>query len=107
MTGQCTIYVPSNVSDPTGLCLNTFANLQAVLHTYDSAVVTANQGNPIWEALGKPAVDAIEVPSNPVLQRPRRIPITNLKFFVFPSSKIKSKDLLVISSKKLNFTSLR
>ncbi|MBW9141660.1 MAG: hypothetical protein K1T65_08285, partial [Candidatus Aramenus sp.] len=67
VTGQCTTYVPSNVSDPTGLCLNTYANLQAALHTYDSAVVTANQGNPIWEALGKPGVDAIEVPSNMIL----------------------------------------
>ena len=67
LTGQCQAIVPSNQSDPTGLCLNSYQNIQKAMGTYDSAVMTANQGNPIWEALGKPGVDVISVPSNMIL----------------------------------------
>ncbi|EHP70371.1 hypothetical protein MetMK1DRAFT_00008730 [Metallosphaera yellowstonensis MK1] len=67
ITGQCQAIVPSNESNPTSLCLNSYNNVEQALHTYDSAVSTANQNNPIWEALGKPGVDAISVPSNMIL----------------------------------------
>ncbi|BCU68805.1 hypothetical protein [Stygiolobus caldivivus] len=68
LTGQCEQIVPSNVTNDTSLCLNSYANLQKALSTYDSAVLMANQNNPIWKTLlnGK-AVDAIEVPSNMIL----------------------------------------
>lgn len=67
ITGQCSDVVPSNSSDPTGLCLNSYANLTAALSTHDTAVMAANSNNPIWIALGKPSVDAIAVPSNMIL----------------------------------------
>ncbi|MEM3271109.1 MAG: hypothetical protein QXU14_01560 [Metallosphaera sp.] len=67
LTGQCNAIVPSNQSDPTALCLNSYQNVQKAMSTYDSAVASANQGNPIWEALGKPGVDVISAPSNMIL----------------------------------------
>ncbi|BBD73038.1 hypothetical protein HS1genome_1427 [Sulfodiicoccus acidiphilus] len=67
VTGQCQAIVPSNQSSPTGLCLNSYSNVQKALHTYDSAVMTANQANPIWSTLLKSSLDAVEVPSNMVL----------------------------------------
>ncbi|WP_246252985.1 hypothetical protein [Acidianus brierleyi] len=67
ITGQCSDIVQSNSSDPTGLCLNSYANLEAALSTHDTAVMAANSNNPIWIALGKPSVDAIAVPSNMIL----------------------------------------
>ena len=68
ITGQCEQIVPSNVTNDTSLCLNSYANLQKALNTYDSAVLMANQNNPIWKTLlnGK-AIDAIQVPSNMIL----------------------------------------
>ena len=68
LTGQCQQIVPSNITNDTSLCLNSYANLEKALNTYDSAVLLANQNNPIWKTLlnGK-AIDAIEVPSNMIL----------------------------------------
>lgn len=47
--------------------MNSYQNVQKAMSTYDSAVAAANQNNPIWEALGKPGVDVISVPSNMIL----------------------------------------
>ncbi|ARM76809.1 hypothetical protein [Acidianus manzaensis] len=59
ITGQCTQIVPSNVSDPTGDCLNNINALEAAMTTYDSAVPLANAKNPIWTTLGEPGVDVV------------------------------------------------
>ena len=61
-TGLCTQVVPSNLSSPTGNCLNSISALDRALATLSSSVVNANGGarnNPIWEALGGPTVQVI------------------------------------------------
>ena len=61
-TGLCTQVVPSNLSSPTGNCLNSISALDRALVTLSSSVVNANGGahnNPIWEALGGPTVQVI------------------------------------------------
>ncbi|ADX86490.1 hypothetical protein [Saccharolobus islandicus] len=59
ITGQCQQIVPSNQTNPTGLCLNSINALEQAMGTYDSAVATANANNPIWQALGKPELDVV------------------------------------------------
>ncbi len=54
VTGECTQMVPSNLTNPTGDCLNTIQNLEKALNTPSSAVVSSNQNNPIWQTLGGP-----------------------------------------------------
>jgi hypothetical protein len=49
VTGACTAVVVSNLSTPTGHCLNSLAALAAALSTHSSSVPTANNKNPIWE----------------------------------------------------------
>jgi hypothetical protein len=61
-TGGCTQVVASNLSNPTGNCLNSLAALDRALSTYSSAVVNANGGtnhNPIWQTLGGPTLQVI------------------------------------------------
>jgi hypothetical protein len=59
ITGQCSTMVPSNLSNPTGNCLNNYAALESALTTHDSAVAAANAGNPIWETLGNPTLQVV------------------------------------------------
>jgi len=53
ITGQCQQIVPSNLTDPTGNCLNNITALENAMMTYSSSVPAANANNPIWEALLK------------------------------------------------------
>ena len=53
-TGKCTQVVPSNLSNPTGDCLTTYAALKNALVTMDSAVAAANGNNLLWNNAGKP-----------------------------------------------------
>ncbi|BFH72867.1 hypothetical protein SJAV_08110 [Sulfurisphaera javensis] len=61
VTGQCQQIVPSNLTDPTGNCLNSISALEAAMTTYDSAVISANQDNPIWQTL-KPGALQVVIP---------------------------------------------
>ncbi len=61
-TGECTQVVASNLSSPTGNCLNSVAALDRALSTHSSAVANANGGtnhNPIWETFGGPTLQVI------------------------------------------------
>lgn len=61
-TGDCTQVVASNLSNPTGNCLNSIAALDRALSTYSSAVANANGGannNPIWKTFGGPTLQVI------------------------------------------------
>lgn len=51
-TGKCTQVVASNQTKPTANCLNSTAALARALVTSDSAVVTANKNNPLYNAKG-------------------------------------------------------
>ncbi|MEM0117848.1 MAG: hypothetical protein QXV32_05320 [Conexivisphaerales archaeon] len=59
VTGTCTQVVPSNLTDPTGNCLSSFQNLENALNTHSSAVISANQNNPIWSTLNNPSNQVI------------------------------------------------
>ncbi|PSO05146.1 hypothetical protein B9Q12_01090 [Candidatus Marsarchaeota G2 archaeon ECH_B_SAG-G06] len=59
VTGQCTQIVPSNLSNPTANCLNSYSALEAAFATHDSAVSTANTNNPIWQTLGGPTLQVV------------------------------------------------
>ncbi|MCI4363522.1 MAG: hypothetical protein L3K13_04370, partial [Thermoplasmata archaeon] len=53
-TGTCAATTTSNLSSPTGNCLNSFAALSRALDTSSSSVARANggsPGNPIWKSL--------------------------------------------------------
>jgi hypothetical protein len=54
ITGQCTQVVQSNLTDPTGNCLNSLAAIQAAMGTKTSATANANatQSNPIYSTFG-------------------------------------------------------
>lgn len=60
-TGQCRQIVPSNLSDPTGNCLTSFAALAAALTTKTTANTNANsiQPDPIYSTLGNPATQVV------------------------------------------------
>lgn len=59
VTGQCTQWVASDQANPTANCLNTYAALQDALTTNSSAVQTANQNNPIYNAIGMPSTQVV------------------------------------------------
>lgn len=59
ITGQCQAIVPSNLSDPTANCLNSFSALEAALTTHSSTVSAANANNPIWQTLGEPTLQVV------------------------------------------------
>lgn len=58
-TGQCSQVVPSSLSNPTGNCLTSLTALQSAMATSNAAIAQANDGNPIWETLGKPNLQVI------------------------------------------------
>ncbi|MHB8566409.1 MAG: hypothetical protein ACYC7D_08760 [Nitrososphaerales archaeon] len=53
-TGQCTQAVASNLTSPTGNCLNSLSAIQAAMGTSTTATANANmtQNNPIYDTLG-------------------------------------------------------
>lgn len=53
-TGACTQVVSSNLTKPTGNCLNSFTNLEAALNTKTTATANANttQSDPIYSTFG-------------------------------------------------------
>ncbi len=53
-TGKCKQVAPSNLSNPTGDCLTSYAALKTALLTADSGVAVVNANNPLWNAAGKP-----------------------------------------------------
>jgi hypothetical protein len=59
VTGQCTAIVPSNLSNPTANCLNTYSALEAAMQTPSSSVSAANMNNPIWQTLGEPTLQVV------------------------------------------------
>jgi hypothetical protein len=59
VSGTCTKVAPSNLTNPTGNCLNSTAALQAAMGTADNGIPTTNQSNPIWNGLGKPMVQVV------------------------------------------------
>ncbi|MEM0287093.1 MAG: hypothetical protein QXG05_02825 [Nitrososphaerota archaeon] len=59
VTGTCSQVIPSNLTNPTQNCLSSFQNLEAALTTHSSAVVDANQNNPIWKTLGDPSAQIV------------------------------------------------
>jgi hypothetical protein len=59
ITGQCSVMVPSNQSNPVANCLNNYSALESALTTHDSAVTNANTGNPIWQTLGDPTLQVL------------------------------------------------
>ena len=54
VTGQCTQVVESNLSNPTGNCLNSVSAIEAALNTQTTATANANatQNNPIYDTFG-------------------------------------------------------
>ncbi|MGI0070501.1 MAG: hypothetical protein ACRECT_00235 [Thermoplasmata archaeon] len=58
-TGTCAASVASNLSSPTGNCLNSLAALERALTTPSTAVATANGANPIWQTLGMPPLQVV------------------------------------------------
>jgi hypothetical protein len=54
VTGQCTQVVNSNLTSPTGNCLNSFSALEAAMNTKTTATANANatQDNPIYDTFG-------------------------------------------------------
>lgn len=58
-TGECTPVAPSSLGDPTGNCLTSLAALELAMSTQNAAIAEANEGNPIWEALGGPTVQVV------------------------------------------------
>jgi hypothetical protein len=54
ITGQCTQIVPSNLTNPTSNCLNSYEAIARALKTKSSAVSFANKDNPIWQTIGGP-----------------------------------------------------
>jgi hypothetical protein len=54
ITGQCTKVVDSNLTNPTGNCLTSFAALARAMNTKTTATANANatQNNPIYDTLG-------------------------------------------------------
>lgn len=59
LTGRCRAIVPSNLSNPTGNCLNDIEALKRAMTTASSSVQLANSNNPIWLALGKPGTQVV------------------------------------------------
>jgi len=59
VTGQCQAIVPSNITNSTANCLNSYSAILKAMQTQDSAVASANSNNPIWLALGKPMTQVI------------------------------------------------
>jgi len=62
-SATCTRGVASNLTDPTGNCLTSYAALERALTTSTNAMASANAtftgGNPIYGALGKPATQVV------------------------------------------------
>ncbi|MEM3670251.1 MAG: hypothetical protein QW767_00690 [Thermoprotei archaeon] len=86
LTGQCRAVVPSNQSNPTADCLNSYAALQAALTTHDTAVSAANANNPIWQTLGGPTVDIV-VPGATTVSQLSTVANSNmLLYFSDPST---------------------
>jgi hypothetical protein len=54
VTGQCTKWVDSNLTSPTGNCLNSFSALSAAMDTKTTATANANstQSDPIYSTFG-------------------------------------------------------
>ena len=54
VTGQCTQVVASNLSNPTGNCLNSIGAIETALNTQTTATANANatQNNPIYDTFG-------------------------------------------------------
>ena len=54
VTGQCTQVVASNLSNPTGNCLNSVGAIETALNTQTTATANANatQNNPIYDTFG-------------------------------------------------------
>jgi len=54
ITGQCTQVVQSNLTDPTGNCLNSLSAIQAAMGTKTTATANANstQSDPIYSTFG-------------------------------------------------------
>ena len=63
--GKCNEVVKSNLTDPTGNCLTSVSALENALHTNSSSVMYANNGNPVWEAMGKPSAQAVLLGTGP------------------------------------------
>lgn len=59
VTGQCTQTTQSNQANSTANCLNTYSALQNALTTNDSAVMSANHNNPIYNAIGMPTTQVV------------------------------------------------
>jgi hypothetical protein len=59
VTGECTQVVPSNLTNPTQNCLNTYSALINALTTKSSSVASANTNNPIWQTLGDPPIQIV------------------------------------------------
>lgn len=59
VTGQCSQLVPSNLTDATANCLNSFSALSSALTTHDSALAQTNGKNPIWQTLGGPTTQVV------------------------------------------------
>ncbi len=61
VTGQCTQIVNSNLTAPTGNCLNSFSALTTAMNTKTTATASANstQNDPIYDTFGGPAVQVL------------------------------------------------
>ncbi len=59
VSGTCTQVAPSNLTNPTGNCLNSTTALQAAMGTADNGISAANKGSQIWFGLGKPMVQVV------------------------------------------------
>lgn len=57
-TGQCRQWVASNLTNPTGNCLNNIAALARALNTTDTAVANANKNNILFLTKGIPSYQA-------------------------------------------------
>lgn len=76
-TGRCSATVAGDLSNVTGNCLNSLAAIQRAIATRDSAVSTANRGNPVWSVLTDNSTIQAIVPGY-TLVTPIQFPNTNL-----------------------------
>ncbi len=60
-TGECHQVVDSNLTNPTGNCLNSFAAMTQAMGTRTTATANANatQNNPIYDTLGGPSTQIV------------------------------------------------
>ena len=81
VTGRCQQVVTSSLQNATGNCLTSIGALQRAIVTNNTAIADANAGNPIWQTLGQPDVQAI-IPGDTSVSTMRN-PNTNIDIY-FP-----------------------